>query len=253
MGESLEGVVPRGDRHSARHAVLVHDKAAGDACDVSPGDLRGEALQGQAGDFIVLAVGGVRGEGDGVAVGGIRPPPLAAVQEDGLAFHELKHGALLLLELVISTQLFVTRRQSQHGVPLECGGESIQQRGTRRAGRSHFTQVDPQHCPGQRADKDVPDLRQGECLLVAGGGAYTGGHAAVNGVVCECLVEALAIHIHEHCKGDVCIPGGVFDARDGEALHPQLELSAGEVHEGVQAPGQVLEHKGGVVCGTRRL
>ena len=89
---SHEGVVPRGDRHSARHAVLVHNKAAGDACDVAPGYLRDEALQGQAEDFIVLAVGGVRGEGDGVAVGGIRPPPLAAVQEDGLAFHELKHG-----------------------------------------------------------------------------------------------------------------------------------------------------------------
>ena len=191
MGESLEGVVPRGDRQSARHAVLVHDKAAGDACDVAPRDLRDEALQGQAEDFMVLAVGGVRGEGDGVAVGGIRPPPLAAVQEDGLAFHELKHGALLLIDII------VTRRQSQHGVPLECGRESIQQRGTKRAGRPHFTQVDPQHCPGQRADRDVPVLSQGERLLVAGGGAYTGGHAAVNGVVGEGLVEALAIHIHK--------------------------------------------------------
>ena len=248
MGESLEGVVPRGDRHSARYAVLVHDKAAGDACDVAPGDLRDEALQGQAEYLVVLAVGGVRGEGDGVAVGGIRPPPLAAVHEDGLAFHELKHGALLLMELVISTQLFVTRRRSQHGVPLECGGESIQQHGTRRAGRPHFTQVDPQQRPGQRVDWDVPVLRQGEGLLISGGGANTSGHAAIDGVIGVALVEALSIHIHKQGQGDVCIPGGVFDARDGEALHPQLELSAGEVHEGVQAPGLVLEHKGGVVC-----
>ena len=249
MGESLEGVVPRGDRHSARHAVLVHDKAAGDACDVAPGHLPDEALQGQAEYLVVLAVGGVRCEGDGVAVGGIRPPPLAAVHEDGLAFHKLKHGALLLMELVISTQIFVTRRQSQH----ECGGESIQQRGTRRAGCSHFTRLDPQQRPGQRVDWDVPVLRQGEGLLISGGGANTGGHAAIDGVIGVALVKALSIHIHKQGQGDVCIPGGVFDARDGEALQPQLELSAGEVHEGVQAPGLVLEHKGGVVCGAGGL
>jgi hypothetical protein len=103
--------------YSARQTVFIHREAARKGGNVPPGELSRQAFQGEAEDLVFSAVCGIRGEGHRVAIGGISASAPAAVEEDGLALHELEH--VTPLQLINISNCSFTGRQSQHGMPLE--------------------------------------------------------------------------------------------------------------------------------------